>query len=441
MGLKGAREKKCLRIGVLDTPITSCNNSFNHMVISKSKTTDATEISHGDICATLIDQLVDSGLKIEIYCISVLDINGCGNLAKIVETLNWCADCHIDVVNMSLGSVSMKDYSQISTAIVRYIQSGGIVIAAMNNMGKYSMPANIFPVIGVSCRPSLIYRCLGGIEIDCNDVQSELTIAGKRHRLTKSNSYAAAVVTAKIVNQYYKYIISNRFCMIDFVNDMREKMDSRKVVQPFLPEYITSQEKKDKLDKRKEHLGKRSCSLVVLDESDLEKVEGFCSKIFDEIYNIILLGNVESKKKEKIQKYFGPFFWDITEYEKALRMVRSIKSSSQAYPYIKLELAKWDIEQIVRFQEYLQKKGYNVKICVPWREGLLHSMFYIPNELINRNLCCFLCRTFCLDLFVYVDSKDSKCESDFWDLDIDINCLKNEDFSAIIGKVESYFVC
>lgn len=45
----------------------------------------------------------------------------------------------------------------------------------------------------------------------------------------------------------------------------------------------------------------------------------------------------------------------------------------------------------------------------------------------GKKVCCI---AFSLDLFVYVDSKDSKCKSDCWDLDIDFNCLKNADFSV-----------
>lgn len=433
--MKQEKEEKWIRIGVLDTPIINYPNKFNHLVSVQQTSGEKVDSFHGNICVALIDQLIDKKLKVEIYCISVLDKLGCGNLDKIIEAINWCSENHINVINMSLGSISMKDYGPIRKAVVSYLQEGGLVIAAKNNTGKYSMPADIFPVVGVSCQPSVLYSWLGGLEVIWDEVPSELTIAGREHKIMKSNSYAAAVVTSYIINEYYEYILSKGFSVKNFFNKIWKKMRSRETVQPFLPEYIVSEVKQNDFNKNQEFLCKTAYTLLIMKEDDLKKINFFDNKI----YNIILLCEMEHMKRAQLRKAFGSFFWDIAEYEKIIHIVGCIRSTKNEYPYIQLQLDEWDMKKLVGLQKFIQNEGYNVKLCTPYSEGLLYELFYVSRNVINNNICDFFCKTFNLDMFVYVDHKNKKNKIDFWDLNISMEFLRMENFSVIMKNIEETF--
>lgn len=424
--MRQEREDRPLRIGVLDTPIMNCPNKFSHFVSVKRISSEEADSLHGNICVALIDQLIEKDLKVEIYCVPVLDKHGCGNLEKIIEAINWCSENHINVINMSLGSISMKDYGPIKKAVVSYLHGGGLVIAAKNNTGKYSLPADIFPVIGVSCQHSLFHIWLGGPEIIWDDIPTELRIAGINHRIIKSNSYAAAVVTSYIAKKYYKYILREEFSVKQFINTIEEEKCFRESVQPFLPEYIVS----------KKSSCKTAYTLIIM-QKDIEKTINF---IDNRIYNIILLCKMENTKRAQLRKAFGSFFWDISEYEKILHLLGCIKSAKNEYPCIHLQLEKWDMKILVELQKFMQNKGYNVKICIPYSEGLLYEMFYVPISLLKGNVCDFFCRTFNLDMFVYVDFEKKKNKIDFWDLNISIEFLSMGKFSDIIKKIEESFI-
>lgn len=89
-------------------------------------------------------------------------------------------------------------------------------------------------------------------------------------------------------------------------------------------------------------------------------------------------------------------------------MLGCIKSAKNEYPCIHLQLEKWDMKILVELQKFMQNKGYNVKICIPYSEGLLYEMFYVPISLLKGNVCNFFCRTFNLDMFVFVDFEKKK---------------------------------
>ncbi len=434
--MKQEKEEKWLRIGVLDTPIINSPNKFNHLVSVRQTSREKVDSFHGNICVALIDQLIAKELKVEIYCISVLDKHGCGNLEKILEAINWCSENHINVINMSLGSLSMRDYGPVRKAVVSYMQGGGLVIAAKNNTGKYSLPADIFPVVGVSCQPSVLHSWLGGLEMIWDDVPPELTIAGIKHKIMKSNSYAAAVVTSYIINEYYEYILSKGFSVKNFLNYIWKKVRSRETVQPFLPEYIVSEEvKQNDFNKNQEFLCKTAYTLIIMKEDDIKKINFFDNKI----YNIILLCEMEHMKRIQLRKAFGAFFWDIAEYEKIIHIVGCIRSTKNEYPCINIQLDECDMKKVVGLQKFIQNEGYNVKLCTPYSKGLLHELFYVPTVEINNNICDFFCKTFNLDMFVYVDHKNKTNKNDLWDLNISMESLRMENFSVIIKNIEKTF--
>ncbi len=212
-------------------------------------------------------------------------------------------------------------------------------------------------------------------------------------------------------------------------------MRSRETVLPFLPEYIVSEVKQNDFNKNQEFLCKTAYTLLIMKEDDLKKINFFDNKI----YNIILLCEMEHMKRAQLRKAFGSFFWDIAEYEKIIHIVGCIRSTKNEYPYIQLQLDEWDMKKLVGLQKFIQNEGYNVKLCTPYSEGLLYELFYVSRNVINNNICDFFCKTFNLDMFVYVDHKNKKNKIDFGDLNISMEFLRMENFSVIMKNIEETF--
>lgn len=87
--------------------------------------------------------------KAKIYGLKVLDRNGSGYLSDIIEALDWAIQNKLQVVNMSLGTIS--DVDSFHEAVQRVNSAGITQVAAAGNSGRAVIYPAAYPeVIAVS---------------------------------------------------------------------------------------------------------------------------------------------------------------------------------------------------------------------------------------------------------------------------------------------------
>ncbi|MCX5796620.1 MAG: S8 family peptidase [Elusimicrobia bacterium] len=91
--------------------------------------------------------------KARLYAVRVLDADGSGSISGIVDGIIWCANNHIQVANMSLGSDKPSPTLQRA---LRYAKAMGVVVvaAAGNSGGAVGYPAAYPETIAVAASDS-----------------------------------------------------------------------------------------------------------------------------------------------------------------------------------------------------------------------------------------------------------------------------------------------
>ncbi len=164
---------------------------------------DKTTPSHGTTCAAIIKKHAPNA---EIGSVKVISDTTMRGYAKhLIAALNWCLDNKIKLIHMSIGSCNVRDRFSILEAVQALEDNGCIIVAALSNNMKYTVPACSESVLGV--RTSAILK---NEQFICDDggIFSTPFVASSIHELQDlngnstitpiCNSYAAPLITAKV---------------------------------------------------------------------------------------------------------------------------------------------------------------------------------------------------------------------------------------------------
>lgn len=129
-----------------------------------------------------------------------------------MNAINWCMHNSVDIINISLGTTNNFAFPSIKSAIDNVLKKGIIVIAAMDNKNRYSLPACLYGVIGVKASQKymndkfkLKWYPFDGIEIAVSG-RHQIDIKGMNVLVTNNkNSFATPVITAYIANIFNVY--------------------------------------------------------------------------------------------------------------------------------------------------------------------------------------------------------------------------------------------
>jgi len=137
------------------------------------KGTDA--VGHGTACAAIIKEIAPEA---EIHSLKVIGANARGTCAELTQGLKWSVVNDMDVVNASLGTIDLRDPGEIADVADAALYKGVTVIAAANNSGRESYPANLSSVIAVDFEKlenmlDFRYRPNNEIEIEANGIMIE----------------------------------------------------------------------------------------------------------------------------------------------------------------------------------------------------------------------------------------------------------------------------
>ena len=140
-------------VAVVDTGIdlehpdlaANIKGHFNAINIRKSGDDDNGHGTHvAGVIAALDDEIgvVGVGPMINLHAVKVLNKKGSGRLSDLIEGLQWCINNKMDVVNLSLGSLSGNQSFHDAISAVYY--EGIVVVASAGNNG-YSGGAIDYP--------------------------------------------------------------------------------------------------------------------------------------------------------------------------------------------------------------------------------------------------------------------------------------------------------
>lgn len=103
-------------------------------------------LGHGTAVAGAIREKAPDA---ELYAVKVFDRALTTNIEMIIKALDWCAENHIDVINLSLGTVNFEHHNSIEAAVARASKDGCVIVAAREMAGQPSLPGCLSSVVGV----------------------------------------------------------------------------------------------------------------------------------------------------------------------------------------------------------------------------------------------------------------------------------------------------
>lgn len=194
-------------IVVIDDGVNSCKEleqsiegllefDFDSNKISNQKT-KIKENSHGTICALIIKKYFPGA---RIISIKILNEKLHASSVALLSALEWCENNEVDIINLSLGTTNVLDFTKLYESIERLQKLGKRVIAAINNDFTYTLPASHIHSIGVCAKEFNVDGKLRGLlGIDFEGIsQHELTINGRKFTTSICNSYAAPYITGLV---------------------------------------------------------------------------------------------------------------------------------------------------------------------------------------------------------------------------------------------------
>lgn len=143
-------------------------------------------ITHSTTCGLIIDALTTD---YEIANIQVLESFGVmGNVMNLAIALEYCLSIHVDIIHMSIGTTILSLSSSIHPLIKKLHEKNIIMVAALSNEIKFTIPANFEEVIGVQCDSAHILKpgCLVGLSKNALGTEAA---ANSRIFLKKINKY------------------------------------------------------------------------------------------------------------------------------------------------------------------------------------------------------------------------------------------------------------
>jgi subtilisin family serine protease len=155
---------------------------------------------HGTACAGLIRAVAP---EVELISVRVLGPNLRGSADAFAAAIEWSVEHRVDVVNLSL-STSNVDYLPTFWELVdRAAFAGVLLVSAMNNEHKRTIPSELSGVCSVACGPGGDLEAVwcnpaGPAEWGAAGIDLDVAWKGGGRVVASGNSFSAAVVTGHL---------------------------------------------------------------------------------------------------------------------------------------------------------------------------------------------------------------------------------------------------
>lgn len=155
---------------------------------------------HGTACAGVIRALAP---EVDLVSVRVLGPDLKGSAFNFAHGLEWCIEHDVHVVNMSLSTAN-EDYAETFYDLVDYAtQRNVMVVSAMNNERKRSIPSEFAGVFSVACcegddPESYLCNPSPPAEWGAVGIDVEVAWSGGSTLIATGNSFAAPVIAGHL---------------------------------------------------------------------------------------------------------------------------------------------------------------------------------------------------------------------------------------------------
>ncbi|WP_303789192.1 S8 family serine peptidase [Ruminococcus flavefaciens] len=161
---------------------------------------------HAVMCMAVMNRYLKNK-DIDWFDIRIIDQQtGLSTRKQLIKALEFCLENDVKVIHMSIGTTEFEDFPEIEDVVNKLTDRGTIIVAALSNADKLTYPACLENVIGVKTSPDLKEDMIAYVGDPYDNIEF---LAASKHLVklpagyswsTYSNSYAAPVVTAKVLN-------------------------------------------------------------------------------------------------------------------------------------------------------------------------------------------------------------------------------------------------
>ena len=400
--------------------------------------------THGTYCAAIIRQYAPDT---EIFSVRVMEPrSGQARLQDVREALAWCAEQPISVINLSIGSTSLREWSLLRPIIAKLCRKGIPLVCAWPNHDRFSVYAAHSWSISVQAdkelRGNQYFPHRGGFfEADFFASSRHIFALSefKTEGLASENSHATPVVTAQLCNllkgqgsaplgstlrklaaesgpqsQFHLRIIP------DFLDTIVT------VGSPIYPENLWLFKSKQHITSGTIHSDKPLFLAVFpecLQESDITDL----IRQKKGTLQGLLWAGVAPENIKDVARETGCLFWDESEYLAALANLSSDESPARIFRIDVSGDQQKAIQMTNLLQSGLLEAGIRAASFSALPQAYCLGMIYLPQQCnakkVMNNVTCFLE----LEIIVYCGDSEDKTS------DMEIVC-KDGAFSITYDK-------
>lgn len=184
--------------------------NVSNFIISRNLKVTESDLSvrygiHATLCMSVINKYTDIS---DIHWLNIQIINietGRSSHEQFIRALEFCEEQDVKLIHLSLGTREYSDFPEIETKINVLLEKETIIVAALSNEGTLTYPACIDGVIGVkedNREKDFNYLYVDDAIDNVNFLAPAnhlIRIGGKLEFIERSNSFAAPVITAKVI--------------------------------------------------------------------------------------------------------------------------------------------------------------------------------------------------------------------------------------------------
>jgi len=190
------------KIAVIDSGINLKSKFIDQSKIIAVDMDHTDRNGHGTGIIYLIQQLYADA---QIYVLKIYDIYLKTTTRKVIDSIKWCVDNDIKLINLSTSIVGNENYAYIKEICDWSYKQGCIIVASAHNFGIPCLPSYLPNVYGVGISFSndprkIVYRREHCIQLYAKGINIEVPNVNDRLVKTAGTSYATAISTGNIAS-------------------------------------------------------------------------------------------------------------------------------------------------------------------------------------------------------------------------------------------------
>ena len=155
---------------------------------------------HGTACAAIIHELAPQA---ELISVRVLRENLKGSAAAFAYGMEWCIEHGVDIINVSMSTASDRWAETFWELVDTATFANVLVVAAMNNERKRTIPSELAGVFSVACAPGTDREQIwcnpsGPAEWGAAGIDVDVAWLNGATIRTTGNSFAAPVIAGHL---------------------------------------------------------------------------------------------------------------------------------------------------------------------------------------------------------------------------------------------------